>query len=43
MESAVVQRIIRKLKQTGKLDLEGDGLGAQKTLFLLEQGDSNAR
>jgi hypothetical protein len=43
MESAVVQRIIRKLKQTGKLDLEGDGLGVQKTLFLLEQGDSNAR
>ncbi len=43
MESEAVQRIIRKLKQTGKLDLEGDGLGAQKTLFPPAQGDSNGR
>jgi len=35
MESEAVQRIIKKLKQTGKLELEGDGLGDQKTLFTL--------
>jgi DNA invertase Pin-like site-specific DNA recombinase len=33
VESEAVQEIIRKLKQTGKLDLEGDDLGDQKTLF----------
>jgi len=43
MESPAVQRIIRKLKQTGKLDLQGDDLEGQKTLFTLAQGDSNAR
>lgn len=35
MESEAVQRIIKKLKQTGKLELEGDGLRDQKTLFTL--------
>jgi hypothetical protein len=35
MESEAVQKIIQKLKQTGKLELEGDGLGDQKTLFTL--------
>jgi DNA invertase Pin-like site-specific DNA recombinase len=45
MESDAIQSIIRKLKQTGRLDLdlEGDGVGTQKALFPVEQGDSNAR
>ena len=43
MESDAVQSIIRKLKQTGKLALKGDGLEGQKTLFPPAQGDSNGR
>ena len=42
-ERDAVQSIIRKLKQTGKLDLEGDGLRDQKTLFALTEGNSNGR
>jgi hypothetical protein len=40
MESDAVQSIIRKLKQTGKLDLEGDALGAQKTRGVGDDGST---
>jgi hypothetical protein len=31
-----IQKILRRLKQTGKLVIEGDGLGGQKSLFITE-------
>jgi hypothetical protein len=36
LESEAVQKVFRTLKHTGRLELEGDDLRNQKTLFPLE-------
>jgi len=36
LDTEPIQRILRRLKHTGKLVIEGDGLGGQRSLFITE-------
>jgi hypothetical protein len=43
LDAAPIRRFIEKLKSTGKLDLEGNDLTDQQSLFQSQQEDSKSR